>query len=124
MNQSELTGFKVGDYYRLRVYNNNAMHNLLDLINSPGGTPTLVSGGSGINVQEISDKHYLVTNSAQGVVAPQGATGATGAQGPTGTPGGIGPTGLTGPTGPPGPVGGSALWELRELTVSMVSMEG
>lgn len=79
------------------------MQNILDVINEPGSTPTLVPGDSGINVTEISDKHYLVTNYAQGVAGPQGPAGATGAPGPSGGPGGIGDTGLIGPVGPPGP---------------------
>ena len=78
------------------------MHNILDLIKSRGGTPTVISGDPGINVTEISDKHDLIPNSAQGVAGPQGATGTTGAPGPAGTPGVTGDVGLTGPVGPLG----------------------
>ena len=64
--EQELTGLWTGSFHKLRVFQNNAMVDILDLITSPGGVPTVVQGGSGIQVTEVSDKHFVISNTAQG----------------------------------------------------------
>ncbi|MDA8583353.1 hypothetical protein N9L68_03945 [bacterium] len=64
---------KYVDAHRLRVYKDGAYHNVIDLINSPGGRSTSVQGGSGITVTETSTQQYLIENTAQGQARQHGA---------------------------------------------------
>ena len=67
----ELTGLDYIDAHSLRVYTTDGlMHNVLDLIQSPGGIATTNQGGSGINVTEVATRQYVVENTAQGLTGP------------------------------------------------------
>ena len=58
---NELTGLNYVDAHRLRVYTNDVMTGILDLITSPGGVATTVQGGSGIDVTEVAPVNILST---------------------------------------------------------------
>ena len=64
--EQELTGLFTGDVHKLRVFQNDTMRDILDTISPPGGVPTIIQAGSGIAVQEVSDKHFFVSNIAPG----------------------------------------------------------
>ena len=70
---NELTGVKYIDAHRIRIYNDGAYQNILDLISSPDGVATQIQGGSGINVTEAGTQQYLIENTAQGSQGPPGA---------------------------------------------------
>ena len=74
--EQELTGLFTGDFHKLRVFQNDTMRDILDIISSPGGNPTVVSAGSGISVQEVSSKHFVVSNIAPGTQGDAGSDGA------------------------------------------------
>ena len=74
--EQELTGLFTGDFHKLRVFQNDAMRDILDIISAPGGVPTIVQAGSGISVTEVSDKHFVVSNTAQGATGEPGKDGA------------------------------------------------
>ena len=74
--EQELTGLWTGSFQKLRVYQNDAMRDILDLISSPGGVPTVVSAGSGISVAGVSDKHFVISTTAQAQTRNDGSDGA------------------------------------------------
>ena len=67
--EQELTGLFTGDFHKLRIYQNDAMGDILDIISSPGGVPTIVQGGSGI--QETRS----ATSTSWSLTLPQGRKG-------------------------------------------------
>ena len=75
--EQELTGLFTGDFHKLRVFQNDAMRDILDILSAPGGVPTIVQAGSGISVTEVSDKHFVVSNTAQGATGEPGKDGET-----------------------------------------------
>ena len=74
--EQELTGLFTGDFHKLRVFQNDTMRDILDIISSPGGVPTIVQAGSGIAVQEVSNKHFVISNIAPGTQGDAGSDGA------------------------------------------------
>ena len=71
--ENESTGVNYIDAHRVRVYKDGTYQIILDLITSPGGVPTLVEGGSGINVIQTDDQILLNDNTAQGQTGAPGA---------------------------------------------------
>ena len=74
--EQELTGLFTGDFHRLRAFHNDSMRDVLDHISSPGGVPTIVQAGSGIQVTEVADKNFVVSNIAPGTQGDAGSDGA------------------------------------------------
>ena len=76
MDTQEVLGLVNGDSHRLRLQKNGTMQNVLDLLSSPEGVPTVVLPGSGISVNEVADRQYVVSNTAQYTPGPAGADSA------------------------------------------------